>query len=301
MMVKTFSDAERHIVNIFTVNSSFIYDNTKYTINVVDKPTCSKGEPKTDIYVGATSETSMYHEFKISFKKENADFLENKTNATRAEQLLGPNWSNIISNATMNLYENFHSRPLIYKSKFSRTNPGSITLGWKFEILNKKSGELSSNISLALKQVEDVYSGINLSPDKRHSIVNNRIIKNSGIANFILFEDTSMSINNIQDVIDSLIPITDYVSDNPNVFFACKALNYRTYKDKYDGDRPLAVYVNWFVRNNKLAYEIKFDTPLKQGGNLVSDNLKKALRQLNVTTTDDLNNSNVEDPSIIYE
>jgi hypothetical protein len=300
-MAKTFSDAERHVVNIFTLDNTFTYNNVKYNINIVDKPTCSKGEPKTDIYVGATSETSIYHEFKISFKKENADFLENKTNATRAEQLLGSNWSNIISNATISLYDNFHSRPLIYKSRFSRTNPGSITLGWKFEILNKKSGELSSDIKLNLNQLKDVYSGINLSVDKRNAIVNNQVIANSGIANFILFENASMSVVTVQDVIDSLIPISDYVRDNSDVYFACKALNYRTYKDKFDGNRPLAVYVDWFVRNNKLAYEIKFDTPLQQGGNLICANLKKALLELNVKTTDDLNSSNVEDPTIIYE
>ena len=135
----SFGDEERKIRYLLSVGNIFDMYGKKYVITISGKPTCHDGEPKTDIYVGATSETSMYHEFKISFKKENADFLENKTNATRAEQLLGPNWSNIISNATMNLYENFHSRPLIYKSKFSRTNPGSITLGWKFEILNKKS------------------------------------------------------------------------------------------------------------------------------------------------------------------
>lgn len=300
-MSKSFSVAEHHIVDIFKVGQSFNFNKNKYIVDLVDKPTCSKGEPKTDIYVGATSRNSEYHEFKISFKKENADFLENKTNSTRAEQLLGPNWSNIITMATRNLSDAFLKRPLIYKTKFGRTNPGSITLGWKFEILNKDSGKLSGNMDLDLNQVIDIYSGTHLSDDKKHSTVGNQIIKNSGIANYILFENASMTLNSMQDVINSLIPINEYVCSNPNVYFACKALNYRTFKNKYDGNRPLAVYVNWFVRNNKLAYELEFDTPLKQGGNFAYNNLKKALSELNVLTTNDLNPSNVEDPSIIHE
>ena len=38
-----------------------------------------KGEPKTDIYVEAESEYGEIVEIKITYKKENADFIENKT------------------------------------------------------------------------------------------------------------------------------------------------------------------------------------------------------------------------------
>ena len=94
--------------------------------------------------------------------------------------------------------------------------------------------------------------------------------------------------------------VEDYVEENPYVYFACKALNYRTFHAKYDGNRPLAVYVDWFVHNGKLASELIFDTPLAQGGDYAYEKLERAMRALGVRTTDDLSPRNVLDPSIIY-
>lgn len=297
-MAKNFSKQENHILNIFKCGETFIYNNEKYIVETSDKPTCNSGEPKTDIYILAKNHQLKPLEIKISFKKNNADFLENKTNAERAEQLFGNNWTEIISRSTNNIFNEFNNRPLIYKNNFKKTQKGSITLGWKFEILNKLSGKLSGEISLNYDQVLDVYSGTNLSLEKRNAYINNVSIPESGVANFILFEDSN--ITNSQNVIDSLIPIENYVKENPDVYFACKALNYRTFRKKHDGNRPLSVYVHWFVRNNKLAYELVLDKPLKIRGNEAKNNLTQSLKNLGIETTDDLNESNVEDPNIIY-
>ena len=78
---------------------------------------------------------------------------------------------------------------LIYKSAFQRTDAGAITLGWKFELLNVPSGDLSGDMHLSYNQVVDVYAGTNLSADKRDASVNGRPIANSGVANYILFEE----------------------------------------------------------------------------------------------------------------
>lgn len=298
-MAKTFGAAEHRILNMFKVGTQFIYNSIEYVVTTSGKPTCSKGEPKTDIYIEARNSAHEVIEFKISFKKQNADFLENKTNAERAEQLLGNNWNDIISIATANIKDAFYSRPLIYKNKFGRTDAGAITLGWKFELLNVLSGQLSGAIQLSREQVIDVYSGTNLIGDKRDATVNGITIPNSGISNYILFEDQAFM--NIQQVIDSLITIEEYVTLKPNVYFACKALNYRTFCKKYDGNRPLAVYVDWYVENGKLAYNICFDTPLKQGGDYAFKKLKIALDTLGAETTNDLTSFNVEDTDKIYE
>ena len=87
-----FSKREHAILSLFKKNEQFIYNNKRYTILFSAKPTCPSGEPKTDIYVSAVADTKEKTEFKISFKKENADFLENKIKAERAEQILGENW-----------------------------------------------------------------------------------------------------------------------------------------------------------------------------------------------------------------
>lgn len=298
-MAKTFSYAEHHVLSLFNIGDTFIYDNIQYSVINSGKPTCSKSEPKTDIYIAAENMQHKIKEFKISFKKQNADFLENKTNAERAEQLLGSNWKEIISHATFSLRDKFSSRMLIYKEKHGRTDKGAITLGWKFELLNVESGHLSGSMQLSREQVIDVYSGTNLIGDKRDASVNGKQIPYSGVANFILFENTP--VNTIQEAVDSLITIEDYVDSHPDVYFACKALNYRSFRQKYDGNRPLAVYVDWFVSNGKLEYTLQFDTPLEQGGDYVFKRLKIALDELGVKTTDDLNADNVKDTTIIHE
>lgn len=297
-MAKTFGAAERYILSLFSKGTSFEYRGETFTTVVSDKPTCSSGEPKTDIYIEAINSQNKLSEFKISFKKKNADFLENKINKTRAKQLFGNNWQHVITTATATLKDAFLSRELIFKETSGKSNKGSITLGWKFELLNVKSGNLSNNMLLSRKQIIDVYAGTNLSVDKRNATVDNRTIINSGVANFILFEDEA--IKTAQDAINALISIEDYATQHPDIYFACKALNYRTFKEKYDGNRPLAVYIDWFVTNGKLDYTIIFDDPLTHGGDYVATKLKEALKMLHVKNTDDLNDELVMDPSKLH-
>lgn len=298
-MGKNFSESEKNILGLFAVGRRFNYDNKEYTVIIADKPTCDKGEPKTDIYVLAKSETDEEREFKVSYKQDNADFLENKISDKRAQQIFGDDWSNIIRNATNSIRKKFYSRKLIYKDKYRKTDKGAITLGWKFEFVNKNNGELSGEMQLTKKQIIDVYSGTNLPKNKRNSIVNGKEIKNSGVANYILFEDEK--INCIQDVVDKMIPIVKYAEEHPKIYFACKALNYRSYKNKYDGKRPLAVFVDWEVKDNKLSHTLNFDAPLLNRGDRSYEKLMSALKALDVSTTDDLNSYNVSDDTIIYE
>lgn len=296
-MAKDFGKEERKVKSILSPGTEFIYNDIKYSVLDSGKPTCYKGEPKTDIYVLASFDGGT-REFKISYKKENADFLENKTSADRAEALFGPNWASIISEATTEINEAFHNRPLIYKRKYARTDKGAFTLGWKFELLNKQSGELSNKINLSRQQVIDVYAGTNLPKDKRDALVNGRVIADSGIATYLLFGDDYSS---AEDVFDNLYTIEEYVDLHPNVYFACKALNYRCYKNKWDGNRPLAVYIDWSISNGKLCYDIKFDNPLVTKGDDVGNKLLDALKQLGIETDEDINTNNLEDYSIVFE
>ena len=96
----TFGEAERRIASLLRAGNTFFYNGDNFTIINSGKPTCVKGEPKTDIYVEAESEYGDIIEIKITYKKENADFIENKTNAVRAAALFGDDWENIIMQAT---------------------------------------------------------------------------------------------------------------------------------------------------------------------------------------------------------
>lgn len=127
---------------MLSVGNRFSMDGLIYLIKWSGKPTCKNGEPKTDIYVYAESNKDSI-ELKISYKKNNADFIENKTTAERAEALFGDNWMQIITSATRSIEQTFNSKILIYKVKSKRTEAGAITLGWKYELMNKSAGELS--------------------------------------------------------------------------------------------------------------------------------------------------------------
>ena len=290
-----FGDAERRILGFMSAGKQFIFNGKNYEVILSDKPTCYKGEPKTDIYILAKSNIDEV-EIKISYKKENADFIENKMSAERAEQLFGSNWKEVIEHSTLAIADRFAERMLIYTDKFKRTGKGSITLGWKFELMNKNSGELSGKMLLTMNQIVDVYAGSNLSLDKRNASVCGNNIPNSGIANYILMDE---SVKSAQDVIDKMIPIREYVYRHPEIYFACKALNYRTFEEKWDGDRPLAVQVKWSADEGKLIPQLVFDRPLLVKGNEAAERLLTYLRKLQIRTTDDINDGNTGTDRIV--
>lgn len=234
--MSTFGEAERRILEFMSVNTEFDFDGKHYKILKSGKPWCNAGEPKTDIYILAESEGKKI-EIKISYKKENADFLENKISAKRAEQLLGSNWKDTIIRSTEGIRDEFLKRILIYRSAYSHTEAGAITLGWKFEFVNKKSGELVGEVVLDKEQlhrlIKDIYAGVNLSDDKKNASVCGETICNSGIANYLLIDDT---VSTPQEVIDKMLTIEEYIDSNPKIYFACKALNLRSFSGKYKGE-----------------------------------------------------------------
>lgn len=290
-----FGDAERRILAFMTEGIDFVFQEKKYKVLFSGKPTCHKGEPKTDIYILAESVSDKV-EIKISYKKENADFIENKMSAERAEQLFGDDWASIIEQSTTAISDRFEERMLIYKHKFKRTEKGAITLGWKFELLNKNSGDLSGKMLLTKEQVIDVYAGSNLSDDKRNAMVAGKVVKNSGVANYILMDE---NVHSAQDVIDKMVPIKEYVNRHPDIYFACKALNYRTFAKKWDGDRPLSVQVYWNEEEGKLVSKLVYDNPLTIKGNEAANRLLYYMKMLNIETTDDINDDNVGTDRII--
>jgi len=298
-----FSATEQKVISIFekTKNNSkkINFMKNDWKIIKVAKPTASKGEPKTDVYLLLENNTGAKHEIKISIKQNNADFLENKMSAKRAEVYFGSNWKSVIEKNTLEIKDKFENKILIFKNKYKRVEKGSITLGWKYEFLNKLNGELSAEIDVDLNEV---YKGIGLDTDKKNAFINGERINNSGIADYLLFVDTTSIYTDAQSIIDSLILIDHYIKENPKVYFACKALNYRTLKvpAKWDGNRPLSVFVNWTIVDGKLNHEIIYNNPLNVKGNEVAEKLKLALESLNIQNTDNITMTNIVDNSIVY-
>lgn len=133
-----FTKLEQDIVNMFQVGSSFNYKGDKYEVVLSGKPRPTKGECKTDVYIKARNKSNgKEKEWKISVKKSNADFLENKIGIERAREIFGDDAQHIIKKSIEAIKEKFEKTPLVYYEKCNKTEALSITLGWKFELTNK--------------------------------------------------------------------------------------------------------------------------------------------------------------------
>lgn len=289
-MVKIFSVKEHNILAMLDMCEKFKYNGKNYEIKILGKPSSSSGEPKTDIYIYAESDEDSV-EFKISYKQQNYEFLENKISAERAEEIFGEDWSRIIESSLNNIKDKFYNKKLIFKSQKGRTQAGSFTLGWKFELLNVPSGELSGEILLTDEQLYDVYAGTSLSLDKKDAIVDGRRIEDSGVANFILIED-EYEYENVEDMLSRIVSIDDFIREHKKMYFACKALNYRSFEKKHDGNRPLSVFVEWSIMDNKLVGNLRFDEPLIHRGNEIKNELLDCLYELGIEDTDDVDDDN---------
>ena len=75
----------------------------------------------------------------------------------------------------------------------------------------------------------------------------------------------------------------EHFAKQQDIYFVCKALNYRANKDKWDGDRSLSVYVNWFLdQEGKLQGKLVFEKPLSVKGHSIGKNIKNLLATLQI-------------------
>lgn len=205
----------------------------------VFKPhTDTGGEPKTDIFVSLSDVHGLSKQLKISYKKSNSEFLENKVTEERAQLILGVNYKTIISSSAKNLKVN--------KRQFYNYSKNAYVLGYRLDIMSVAAKGYAPVI-LTEERLKEIYSGSNIEKTKRDAVVGNERLANSGVADYILVGD---SFKDAQDIINNMVHVNDYVKQNPKVFIAFKAVNYFADKNKWDGNRPLALQVNW-ERNKK--------------------------------------------------
>jgi hypothetical protein len=213
--------------------------------------------------------------------------------------IFGDGWKEVIMKHILPVEDRFLSRKLIFKEKGPHTKKGSITLGWRFELLIKPNGELSGPIYLNRDQKIEIFAGTNIEIAKRNSKVNGKVEDESGIAEYIIFGDYR-NIESIQRAADLMIGIDEYIETyNPEIYFACKALNYNTIKNKMEGDRSLSVYIDWDKIGDKLDGKIVIKESLEFTGKLIRDKLVHTLKILEIKTTVDINVNNVTNPMMI--
>lgn len=288
-MSPQFSITEEELLKFAQNTKDFVFKGERHNIKFVGKPYPSQGECKTDLFIKTDK-----GEFKISIKQSNADFIENKMSYERAIQIFGDKASEIISKSIKSIKSSFDTHPLICFEKKGRTQAKTIVLGWKFELVNKVNGKKSGLLELSDEQKMNIYSGHLSDESKRNAVVNGEIIEDSGVANFIL---VTGKIENepLQYFIDKLEPINEFAKKQ-SIYFACKALNYRMLEDKWDGNRPLGVFVDWQLNDKKqLSGTIVYDNPLQTKGNAVGENVRSILSELSI------NKSNFNDLKRFYK
>lgn len=279
-MAKKFSVTEKKITNLFKKGETVNFKGQNYTIIESGKPSSAGGECKTDTYIMLQNERSETIEIKLSIKQENADFLENKISLERAKQILGPGAQQIIQQSIFGVKSEFENDNLVLFDKKGSTQAKSIKIGWKFEILKRKSGRKSGILQLSKEQLIDVYAGTNTSDDKKNAMINGKQIRNSGVANYIVEINSNRGYTK-QDVLNNMVQIDHFVNDK-TLFFACKAINYRASKDKWDSNRPLAVAVIWRQMPNAIGARISFENPLGLKANSIGQNIRRILKMNNI-------------------
>ena len=217
-------------------------------------------------------------EIKISLKLENYEFLENKISESTAKIIFGKKkYITIISKAAMQLKDKFLKKLEIKKEGNEVIR---IPLGWKIELFNETKRILRTNLDLSDDQKIDVFSGKNRPQTMKDSYVLGSLIKNSGVANYALTLPNDMDYLYERDAdyfISKIEPIEIFAQKtNINAGFTC--LNYFPLKDKFDGDRPLAVWVDWKIKNGDLKGSLVLDEPFKRNGNTAVKIVKQLLK-----------------------
>lgn len=277
--MKNYIKLEQNIISAFCSNPFVFFNNRSF--QVVDafkpRPIDNKGECKTDVFVLLTDiDTGEPFHLKISVKmKCSHNWQESKLTYNRCLEIFGPNFESIISKNAKKISDLFCSTPLFYRDKYSNISPNSLTMGWRLEITRKKR-RLSVPLDLPNKTIVDsFYKGSNLSENKKNCLRKNTLIKDAGVANYILYIDNKDS-TDIDFILSNLISLDDYKA--PQLYLSFIANNYRFSKNKIDGNRYLAVSVTYSIHNNKIYHQLEFDHPLSRKGRDLSKKLLKNLK-----------------------
>ena len=277
-----FSDSEQKLRSVIS-NKSFIWNGEKFTTGKAYKPQKkgSGGECKTDCYVLATKiSDKKKQEIKITYKMENASFVENKCKQKRVKTIFGEDWSNIIKKQINLIKEKFQKEPLFYLIQIGNTKQGSIKLGWRYEMEHNAKRTLGTTIEEKIaKYVWENNSG---NHEFRNCPVNGVKIKNSGVPNFAFIKNAE-KFNSIEDIFLDLIPIEDIIK-NGSITTAFTAQNYNPIRDYQGGGtkRDLSVPIDWSLKNGEATAKLIFDKPLEINSNIQLEKLKVVLEELEI-------------------
>lgn len=259
---------ENHINSLFPVGESFIHDGERWSVSLSGKPKVASlkekrygGEGKTDVYILAVNDAGIPSEIKISVKKANADFVENKISAVRAQNLFGDKWEEILEPFLNDFADRLMNEDDYNPIEVNRKGERTIRIGYRLDIMMRKSGNLCVRGNFSRDTVREVWSGENLEPNKRDSYVQGTRIADSGIANNILVGDIK-DYPDAQSVIDNMQSIDDYLdSGHGDLWLTIRAVNLRDV-GKFDKARPLAIKYQYWIEDGVIIYSVDHSDPL---------------------------------------
>lgn len=253
-------DNEKYVLDSFQIGAEFELWGKRWKVMNAGKPRTQggSGEPKTDVYVFIVSEPlymgrSEGKELKISIKRSNYNFVENKLSMPRLADIMGEEIArDAIGKGICKLIrENTEelSKDMVVKENVVRKKGEEpctqYKLGWRLDMTNKPNGKRSFLFPLTNKQKKEMLTGECLDARKRDAVVNGKVIKDSGVANCFLEMDLDRPMTP-QAIIDKLEVITDdFVEKHQfDIYGTIKAVNYFS-NGKYEHARPLVMFVEY--------------------------------------------------------
>ena len=262
-------------------HSEFTFENEHYLVIQNSKPSPEK---KTDFYVLARKiKDNTEREFKISYKKPDFSFVENKVKPHRIPYIYGENWSEILKVQIKPIQHRFNVEPVIDFIK------ETIKIGWRYEIEQLDAPKTGGrNLSTVIQQniSSQVLWGDGCADEMRDALVDGKKITNSGIPDFILIKDPE-SIKTIQDVFDDLHDIRKYAKKHWKMRAGFIAQNNRWERQtktwKTEGfSRSFPVWVKWDVVKQKLRGRRVHDKPLEKCAGDIIENLYNCLEEMGI-------------------
>ena len=272
--------AEKRVREIID-HSEFTFENEHYQVIQNSKPSPEK---KTDFYVLARKiKDNTEREFKISYKKPDFSFVENKVKPHRIPYIYGENWSEILKVQIKPIQHRFNVEPVIDFIK------ETIKIGWRYEIEQLDAPKTGGrNLSTIIQQniSSQVLWGDRCSDKWRDGFVDGRKITNSGIPDFILIKDDK-DIHDIQDVFDDLHDIREYAKKHWKMRAGFIAQYNRWDKQtktwKTEGfSRSFPVWIKWDVVKQKLRGRRIYDKPLEKSARDIIENLYNCLEEMGI-------------------
>jgi len=290
---------EELLIELFSPGTIFVFDEIEYESKICAKPRAQGGggEPITDVFLKAkpTKEDVDDLELKISLKKIGWEFIKNHMQIGDFEDVFFAESDIMIQNYLNRARELVREMPVIdlgggTRKIIQKMGDGAITLGWEMMITNRSRG-LSFGI-LENQFVREAILGEHIEDRRRHAVVNDNIIHDSGIPTYVL----EMNLNEhttYEDVFQTMITSEEFITRHQNdLHVILKANNYRSLSNKTssgrcDNQRYLFIQNKWSVDNNCLKGELIVDIERSFQSNVESRlSLEDALDQLGIEIRD---------------